>query len=690
MNMICNRNWNRTKLSMAIAGLTIALGATGADKNWELLGGTSDMQHYSPLSAINQHTVKKLGVAWSVEMPSKDGLSGNPLVKDGVVYQGGPGGNIYANDLRTGKLLWHFKAKPKYDNASLTSYWSMRHNRGVAIEGDNVIIAVGDCRLIAVDRKTGQQTWEVESCDRELFYGITAAPRVGGGMVFTGNNCGDSGLQRGYVEAFHAKTGVRRWRTYTMPGDPSKPQETPHLEMAAKTWGTNWYDKTKGCGSVWEAITYDEKLNLLYIGTGGPAPWNPAGRGKNAGDELFTNSIIALRADTGEYVWHYKVVPNDGWNLEPTMHIMVAELPIGLHGAARRVVMTAPKNGFFYVLDAKTGKFLSAKNFVPVNWTKGIDQKTGRPIPNKDARYWEKSGKSVVVSPGPYGAHNWQAMSLNQATGLVYFPSMTVPTTMKVDPESVVGGVMFDMLYGASGDPKWKAFGELVAWDPLKQQAAWKVRRPYPINGGTLSTGGSLVFQGTADGKFEAFSAGGGQLLYSYQLDGSVQAAPTTVEVDGEQFVLVSSGNGGSSSAGMMMSKFGVAPNAAGPARLTAFKLSGVGSVASPQAFKYLQPPLPRPSQELVKKGELLYERNVCVDCHGQKVGTANGSVPDLRRSNAQTHELFAGIVLGGLLADKGMPRFSDLTMDDSAALQAYILDAAWKTYDAQNKSTGK
>lgn len=675
---------------MAGACITLSAAAGSADTDWERIGRNSDMQHYSPLSAINEQTALKLGVAWSAEMPSKDGLSGNPLVKDGVVYQGGPGGNIYANDLRTGRLLWHFKAEPKYDEASMTSYWSIRHNRGVAIEGENVIIALGDCRLIAANRKTGQQAWEVESCDRKLMYGITAAPRVGGGLVFTGNNCGDTGLQRGYVEAFDAKTGTRRWRTYTVPGDPSKAQETPVLEMAAKTWGEGWYDKTKGCGSVWEAITYDEKLNLLYVGTGGPAPWSPADRGKNAGDELFTNSILALRADTGEYVWHYKVVPNDGWNLEPAMHIMVAELPVDPDGTVRRVVMTAPKNGFFYVLDAATGKFMSANNFVPVTWAKGINQKTGRPIPNKDSHYWERPGKRVVVSPGPYGAHNWQAMSLNPATGLVYFPSMTIPTTMKVDPKSAVGGVMFDMMFGASGDPKWKAFGELVAWDPVKQKAAWKVRRSYPINGGTLSTGGNVVFQGTADGKFEAYSADGGKLLYSYQLDGSIQAAPTTVEVDGEQLVLVPSGNGGSSSAGMFMAKFGVAPNAGGPARLTAFKLGGTGFVAPPQEVAFPQPPLPRPSKTLAKRGELLYERNVCVDCHGQKVGTGNGSVPDLRRSNVETYELFAGIVLGGLRADKGMPRFSDLTMDDAAALQAYILEMAWKTYDAQKQAERK
>jgi len=668
------------------AGRQTARAGNSADTEdraaWSILGRTSDLQHSSPLSEINSENVQQLGLLWYADIPSLDGLVGNPLVQDGIVYQSGPMGRIYANDVRTGKELWTFAANPQFLGSSLATFWSLRYNRGVALSGDNVIVATGDCRLIAVNRKTGEQAWEAVSCDRTEMYGITGAPRVGGGMVFIGNNCIDSGIGRGFIDAFDAKSGAKRWRFYTVPNDPAKGQENAALEMAAKTWGTNWYEKAHGCASVWDAITYDAKLNLVYLGTAGPAPWSPADRAADAGDELFTNSIVALKADTGEYVWHYKTTPNDAWNFDATMHIMIAELPID--GTPRRVVMTAPKNGFFYVLDAATGKFISANNFTPLNWASHIDAKTGRPVTLPDARYWERPGEATVVSPGPLGAHNWQAMSYNGSTGLVYLPVIVAPTKMAVDPQAQVGGMRFDMNYGLSSkDPKWRAYGELVAWDPVKQEARWRAERTLPMNGGTLTTAGNLVFQGTADGRFDAFAADTGKLVWSFDVGSSVQAAPTTVEIDGKQIVLVSVGNPGSAAVGSIPSRLSATPKTRGPARLLAFALGRSETLPPVIAIPFAQPPRPKQAKGLAKRGGILFEQNFCVDCHGPDVVAAGGSVPDLRRSTAQTHDIFGGIVIGGLKQGTGMPAYPDISAEDLRAIQAYIINEAWKAHEA-------
>lgn len=659
-------------------------GAVEDMSEWPLLGRTPDMQHNSPLAQINDDTVSKLGLAWYADIPSRDGLVGNPLVVGGVVYQSGPSGRAYANDVRTGKELWRFAPAVDFDPNSIIATWSMRYSRGLAVSGDHVYVASGDCRLFAVDRRTGKQVWETVSCDRSQIIGITGAPRVGGGKVFIGNNCGDSGATRGFVDAFDERTGQRKWRFYTVPGKPGEPYENAAMEMAAKTWGTNWYEKSHGCGSAWDAMTYDAKLNLLYIGTDGPSPWSPAARAADAGDELFTNSIIAVNADTGEYVWHYKTTPNDGWNFGATMHIMVAELPID--GSTRRVVMTAPKNGFFYVLDAGTGKFISANNFTPVNWASHIDQSTGRPVTLPDARYWDNKERRGVVSPGPLGAHSWHAMAYNATTGLVYLPVVVAPTLMQVDPKSPVGGMLFDMYYGLGNDPKWQAYGELVAWDPVRQESRWRVKRKLSMNGGTLTTSGNLVFQGTADGRFDAHAADTGKQLWSYDVGGSVQAAPTTVEIDGEQVILVAAGNAGAANVGTYLARVTSTPQTRTQARLLAFKLNGGATLPKADLVPIAQPPRPRPSAAVAERGGALYERSYCVDCHGLGAESAGGVIPDLRRAGAGTHDQFNQIVIGGLLKASGMPMFSHLSADEAQAIQAYILEQAWRAYEAQQK----
>lgn len=678
-------------LVVAIGAMATALAPAAPNQDWPLLGRNADMQHNSPLQLINDKNVGQLGLAWVAEMPIKDGLAGNALVVDGVIYQGAPRTQVFANDLKTGKLLWKFEAPVKMTDGPSVPRWAYNINRGIAVSGDHVFYASADCKLYAINRKTGERVWAVEACDSSQetgFYAMTMAPRVGGGKVFVGNTCGDTGVGRGHVDAFDEKTGKPLWRFYTVPDDPANgKQKTPELERAVKTWGKDWHSKTNGCGSVWDGMTYDAKLNQLYIGVDGPGPWVPTMRGKGHGDELYTNSVVALDASTGKYIWHYKQTPNDGWNYSPNAPLMLTELPVG--GKSRRVVMTAPKNGFFYVLDAKTGKFLSANNLVPVNWASGIDPKTGRPIFKADARYWEhKDGKAVIL-PSTSGAHNWHAMAYNEQTGLVYLGAAVVPSLAELKPDMIGGLSTHDYFGYEPGNEKYRPYGELIAWDPVAQKARWRVKREIPYSGCTLTTAGNLVFQGTGDGKFEAFAADTGKLLWSFDTGGVGMAAPTTVTLDGEQIVLMPVGNGGSTSIGQVLTRIASTPRTlASPSRLLAFKLGATATLAKAAPLMLPQPPLPRPeNKEQIHAGAILWEGKGCVYCHGHEAISSNGNIKDLRFASAETHGLFAGIVIGGLRKDQGMPMFQDITMDEVNALQAFVLDRAWADHLAGAKA---
>lgn len=655
------------------------------DQEWRLLGNGNDQQFFSPLAQINDKTIKNLGLVWFADIPAQDGLVGNPLIADGVIYQSGPLSRIYAHDLRSGKLLWRFDPGVSLEGSTMAAYFGARFNRGVALWENKVIVATGDCRVVAVERATGKKIWDSVSCDRKQLYTITAAPRVGGGKVFIGNACADSGVGRGFVDALDVETGKRVWRFYTVPGPPT-PQgyENEAMKMAAKTWGSGeWWKKSQGCGSAWEGITYDPQTNLVYFGVDGPAPWNPVARSSDAGDELFTNSILAVNADSGAYVWHYKTTPHDAWNLDATMQIAVADLPVGT-GDVRHVVMTAPKNGFFYVLDARTGAFLSAGAFAPQNWAKRIDQKTGRPIPSREAMYWKNPDGSAVVLPGPNGAHNWEPMAFSPRTGLIYIPTIIIPTLLKVDPQVSLGGVSMDAYYSLSGDPKWPAYGELVAWDPRVQMSRWRVRHRMPINGGAVATGGNLVFEGDAEGNFTAYRADTGERMWSANVGESIAAAPAIVQIDGQQVIVVPAGNSGSAVLGRFMAKYSSTATTRGPSRLLAFKLGGTATLPVVPEILVARPPRPKQPAELARKGAVLFEQSYCADCHGSRAEGASGSVPDLRNSVAGTHERFEAIVMGGLLHNMGMPAFPDLSLADTQAIHAYLINQAWADYEAQ------
>lgn len=649
----------------------------GRDTDWEFLGNSPEMQHHSDLAQINHATVARLGLAWAVDIPSVDGLVGNPLVKDGVVFQSGARGRIFANDLRTGVSRWIYEADYRF-NGQLNVAFGGRYNRGLALAEGLAIVATGDCRLIAVDQKSGKKVWESQSCNSKEQYSITGAPRVGGGLVYIGNTCLDSGETRGYVDALDVKTGKHAWRFYTVPGDPSLPAENDVYRMAAKTWGTNWYSKTKGCGSAWDALTYDSKLSLLYIGVGGPAPFDPSERSPDAGDELFTNSVVAVNAKTGEYVWHFKEVPHDGWNFESSVGIMVADLQIGGHN--KRVVISVPKSGFLYVLDAKTGQFISGKNYTPINWAKGLDR-DGRPIIDTDARYWEKPGGSAIVLPSNMGAHGWEALAYSPAEHLVYIPVQVMPTRMIADKNSAVGSLSMDY-YVAQG--KWQPYGEVVALDPVTETIRWRHRDPTPVNGGLLHSG-DLVFEGTADGHFNAYDDANGRKLWSVAIGGASRAAPSTVMLDGEQYILVASGNANSAATTSYVSRYAVVPTMRTQSRLLAFKLGGNATPPmSAPVSSVPKPAVARFDARLERKGENLFEQNMCVDCHGYKAESAGGAAPDLRYAPPANAMALQAIVMDGALSSGGMPPFPDLKTDDVKALYAFLINQAWDAYAGQ------
>ncbi|MFQ3263985.1 MAG: quinohemoprotein ethanol dehydrogenase, partial [Porticoccaceae bacterium] len=535
----------------------------------------------------------------------------------------------------------------------------------------------------ALDAKTGEENWSIQSTPTDGNYSVTGAPRIVKGMVIIGNGGAELGV-RGYVSAYDVNTGEMKWRFYTVPGDRNKPQESPALEAALETWsGDEWYKLGGGGGTAWDSLVFDPELDLLYIGTGNGSPWNRDLRSPGGGDNLYLSSIVALRPDTGEYVWHYQVTPADNWDYTATQQLVLAELEI--EGEPRSVIMQAPKNGFFYVLDRKTGELLSAEKFAKATWATHVDMRTGRPMESKFADY-QKNGGSYIW-PSPYGAHNWQPMSFSAKTGLMYIPAQNIPAYF-----SAVEEVMYRVNRWNTGvdlntnrDPKsWVAgrasmdaliYGELVAWDPIKKQRAWQVQHAKPSNGGILSTAGDLVFQGTWDGTFAAYDAYDGEKLWQYKSDSAVLAGPMTFELDGEQYVAVAQGSGGT-----VMITVGdeLQRNKTNQNKLLVFK-KGQFNQTNPVANEELTTILAlghaaNTDPDLIKLGESIYHNN-CGSCHGINA-LSNYVVPNLRYMSEQTHNDFASIVIGGTLTHKGMIGFYEtLGTGEVDAIHAYLDD---------------
>lgn len=663
----------------ATEGVTDAMIAAAPEGEWLSYGRDYGEQRFSPLTQVNDQNVSKLGLAWSADLDTARGQEATPLMHDGVLYITTAWSMVKAYDARTGALKWSYD--PKVPRETLVRVCCDAVNRGAAIYGDKVYVAALDGRLIAIDQKSGKEVWSKVVVPNQVDYAITGAPRIAKGKVLIGS-AGSEYRARGYLAAFDAQTGDELWRFQTVPGNPADGFENEAMEKAAKTWTGKWWEFGGG-GTVWDSITYDPKTNLVYFGTGNAEPWNPK-TADRAGDSLYTSSIVAVNADNGEYAWHYQETPEDRWDYDSNAQIMVADLM--LDGKSTHVVMHAPKNGVFYVLDAKTGKFLTGTPFTKITWASSIDPVTGRPNINPEARY-EQTGKMYLGSPGIYGAHTWHPMSFSPKTGLVYIPANEAPFAYLADnafePGSIgmqlgLAPVLTPADKAARGAVRAMLSGALIAWDPVARKEVWRVPFEGPSNGGTLATAGNLVFQGTARGEFVAYSADKGAKLWSFPAQTGIIAAPMSYSLDGEQYVAILVGWGG------LWDLFGsVAADKSGPtrniSRLLVFKLGAVGklSVAPPMADRVLDPPPLTGKPNQVVRGEALYAR-YCGVCHGGEA-ISGGMVPDLRHSpTLNSGDAIKSIVIGGALKHNGMVSFKEaISGDDAEAVRHYLIKRA-------------
>ncbi|NMG48603.1 PQQ-dependent dehydrogenase, methanol/ethanol family [Azoarcus communis] len=649
--------------------------------NWMSHGRTYDEQRHSPLKRINDRNVGELGLAWTARLDIDRGVEATPIVVDGVMYTTGAKSIVYAFDARSGTLLWKFD--PEVPGIRLSEGCCDVVNRGVAVWQGKVYVGAYDGRLIALNARDGRKLWETDTVvDPARSYTITGAPRVVKGKVLIGNGGAEYGV-RGYVSAYDADTGKLAWRFYTVPGDPAQEKDDRAMEIARKTWHGTEYWKQGGGGTVWDSMAYDPELDLLYIGTGNASWWNRQARSEGKGDNLFVSSIVALRPDSGEYVWHYQTTPGDMWDYTATQHIILAELPID--GKQRKVLMQAPKNGFFYVLDRTNGKLLSAEKFAPVNWATHVDLATGRPVVDEEAANYLKGPK--VISPAFIGAHNWHPMSFNPATGLVYIPMqetagmLSAPASpQRIAHKSVVNlGVDVPDLPEDPEVVKQIAAsfkGKLLAWDPVRQQAAWTQDYRTIYNGGTLSTAGNLVFQGTADGRVTAYAADSGKLLWSSPANTGVMAGPVTYEVDGEQYVTFMAGWGGTFP--LILGPLSLEAKVQPEARVLTYKLGGKAVLPPPAQLPQAvpQPPAVTASAEDIAAGRTLYN-GFCGSCHGLNA-ISGGVLPDLRYLDARKHAQFKDIVLMGARAAKGMPPFAGTVSEtDAERIHQYLIKRA-------------
>ena len=657
--------------------------------NWYTINRGAGQDHYSPLKSIDESNVAQLGFAWQYRTNTTRGLEASPLVIDGIMYTSGNWGRVYAVDARTGTELWTYDPK-------VPGEWGRRAccdvvNRGVAAWKGRIYVGSLDGFLIALDAATGKELWRADTfIDRTRNYTITGAPQIAGGKVIIGNGGAELGV-RGYITAYDAQTGKFAWRFFTVPGDPRKPFEHPELEMASKTWDPDSMWDVGGGGTVWDAMAYDPALNLLYVGTGNGSPHAVWSRSPKGGDNLFLASILAIDPDTGRLKWHYQTTPGDSWDYTATQQMILADLDIG--GQQRHVLMQAPKNGFFYVLDRATGELLSAQKYGKVNWASHVDLATGRPVLTAQADF---SRAPKLIYPGQVGAHNWHAMSYSAATGLAYIPLLEIPMVYAFRPKDryypgesaehvdILGyddpSVAAQLPAGVVPEP----LNYLQAWDPRTGQERWRVPGESRYNGsGLLATAGNLVFQGNGEGFLTVRTADTGALLASIEVGTSMMAAPISYAVDGTQYLAIMAGWGGPPA--WTYPEESAAYRYGNEGRIVAFKLGGGAVPLPPKVARNAaipEPPQVPSSPERIAHGRKLFERYRCSWCHN---AGGPGTVPDLFALAPEKHALFKQIVLGGVLESKGMASFADvLSEQDAEDIQAFLVDGTRKAREAR------
>lgn len=638
--------------------------------DWLTYGRNYGEERFSPLGQITKENVGQLGLAWSLNLGTKRGIEGTPLVVDGIMFLSGPWSIVYAIDTRKGKILWTYD--PQVPKGFGEKACCDVVNRGLAMYKGNIFVGTLDGRLVSINAATGKKKWEVLSVSHDRSYTITGAPRVMDGKVIIGNSGAEYGV-RGYVTAYDAMTGKKVWRFYTVPGNPANGFEHPELEVAAKTWNGEWW-KYGGGGTAWDAFAYDPKLKLIYVGTGNGSPWNREIRSPGGGDNLYLSSILAIHAETGKLKWHYQTTPGDSWDFTAVQQIILTQLEI--KGKQRNVLMQAPKNGFFYVLDRDTGELLSAEPYVYVNWASKVDMKTGRPVENPNARYINSNEQ---IYPSVIGGHNWQAMAFNPKTKLVYIPAREQSENFGNQKDFVYNkdywsvGTKSNPANPTNKDPfVAKSFGKLIAWDPVQNKEVWHKAEKTGWNSGVLTTS-DLVFQGTAEGDFNALDARTGQVLWTKNLGTGIVAPPITYLVDGVQYVSIAVGWGG------VMGMFYRSTEQINPGTVYTFAIGKNTEmpVFEKQAKKeYLTLPVEVTAAQ-VEKGGNLFEK-YCSSCHTLGANNPGGTIPNLTYSHPDIMGAFQQIVGDGIFLPKGMPKFGGrLSNEDISNIKGFILASA-------------
>lgn len=675
-------------------------------RDWVSLGGNYEQQHYSNLDQINSGNVKDLGFAWEYDARSTigripRGLEATPFVVDGIMYTSGAWGFVYAINAKTGEEIW--KYNPKVDASYNRRTCCDVVNRGVAVWKGKVYVGTLDGYMVCLNAKDGKELWRMDTfTDRTLAYTITGPPQVAGDIVIIGNSGAEFGV-RGYITAYDLDSGEQKWRFFIVPGDPKKGFEHKELEMASKTWDPNSNWEAGGGGTVWGQSAYDPKLNLLYVGTGNSSPYPIWFRSPSGGDNLFLSSILAINPDNGKLIWHYQTTPGEIWDYTSTQNIILADLEI--QGEKRKVLMQAPKNGFFYILDRATGELLSAEKYTKVNWASHVDLKTGKPV--KTGQGWYKD-EPKLVNPSLPGGHSWNPMSYSPKTGLVYIPEIIYPWIYMVDESFEFKKLKWGtgILYDGTGPPYSEEnrkyllgqtdtveMNKLKAWDPIKQQVAWEIVQPVARgNGGVLSTAGNLVFQGINTGYLKIYEAATGELLKEIEVGTGIMAAPMSYEIDGEQYVAVMAGYGGNELIVGPVDKRAAIHKYQNYGRILAFKLGGGDTPLPP---KVVTSKIPEPIElemdmQMAEKGESLFF-TYCIGCHLAGESTEYYSqYPNLAKLNPATHAIFKDIVLKGVFATNGMASFADvLDENDVDAIQQYLVKQQTGLYENQ-ESQGK
>jgi quinohemoprotein ethanol dehydrogenase len=686
--------------------------ADSEPQNWPTLGRDFKQSYYSPLALINADNVDRLGFAWAYDLETARGQEATPIVVDGVMYSAGTWGYVYAIDAATGKEIWRFD--PRANPRAARNPCCDLVNRGVAVWKGRVLVASVDGLLHSLDAGTGKEIWAADTIvDHTLPYSSTGAVYIAGDLAVIGNSGADmnKGGVRGYVSAYDIETGRLAWRFYTVPGPPGQAPENAAMALAAKSWRADRPSDYHGGGTAWDGFAYDPAIKLVYFGTANPAPYDLRPVADASQDALFTASILALHADTGELAWYYQTTPGDHWDFDATQKLILTDFLID--GSWRAVVMQANKNGFFYILDRRTGEFLSGKAYTLVNWTSGLDRKTGRPRPS-DAGDWYSKPRNVY--PSWAGGHSWQPMSFNPSTGLVYIPVIDAPSVwidlpqnggrlgfvngflsaMSLFPDTAYDAGELKPFYGPLPDRKAleatrkvKLMRELLrAWDPLAGRIVWEQETSSGMrgyDGGAMSTAGGLVFQGCGNGAFRAYAADSGKILKTIQTGNHIMAAPMTYAVNGVQYVAVQTGYGGTGLGVGAIPPSSAALQFSNSNRIIAFKLDG-GQTPLPWIQKdgpFPTPPANNATDAEIDAGEIAFAAE-CSRCHtfGRNI------TPDLRRMSPETHAIFTQILLGGAFAAKGMESFNDiLSSKDVENIHAYLIDQSWKAWRGQRPS---